>query len=433
MNIISNIIATLLINISSIYTWKKVYGDKKQIGNIKIYIGLFIMTVLVYINFYIFKTPYASFITIIILFFTNKYIFSKSIVETLISTLLYEITMIITETIYVLVFMLIINSDVKTLLDKATGDLLLTILISFTIVIIAETKIYHKIYTKILSFCEKLKVGTTIFYIALIIITYNLIFFAFYESLLKNNSNILLIFQVVLSIIYSVIIYIFLSTKYKYYKITEKYNCTLDSLSSYEDILTRYRLNNHENKNEWRTIANMISNNDKSTADYIKKIITDKDKQEKKVTEEVAKLPSGGIRAIIYSKILYMQEHNIKYELHIEDVIKEINNINYDKELILNICKIVGIHLDNAIEYAIKNKEIVGISIYFLNDFINIAITNTYKGIINSNQTFKVSNKGKDHGYGLLLVKEIIKTNRRLYVDTNVYDDLIAKTLKVKI
>ena len=83
-----------------------------------------------------------------------------------------------------------------------------------------------------------------------------------------------------------------------------------------------------------------------------------------------------------------------------------------DKTKIREVCIILGIYLDNALEAAEKSKEKnVVLEIYEINKEINFVISNTYEEILSiKNMNRKnFTTKGKNHGRGLYYVNKIIK------------------------
>ena len=156
---------------------------------------------------------------------------------------------------------------------------------------------------------------------------------------------------------------------------------------------------------------------------------------DKAIMRETSVIPSGGLRGLIYSKILLMVSKNIEYELDVSNSVRVVDLFEYDDCLMLDVCKIIGIFLDNAIEEVdtIDDKYIV-IEMFIDNDNFNICISNSYnhnKDISNI-YTPGVSTKGGNHGYGLSLVKKIVKYNSKLETYNEVTDEEFSQTLIIK-
>ena len=79
-----------------------------------------------------------------------------------------------------------------------------------------------------------------------------------------------------------IVVYILIKKENEYTKIYDKYNTTLNSLKEYEDILDKYKVSNHENKNQLLTIRNMVLEKDKKIAKYIDELVKNKIKDDEK-------------------------------------------------------------------------------------------------------------------------------------------------------
>lgn len=88
----------------------------------------------------------------------------------------------------------------------------------------------------------------------------------------------------------------------------------------------------------------------------------------------------------------------------------------------------MGVYLDNAIE-AVMEADIkeINIDLYILDKNLFITVANTFNGKVNldSISDYGYTTKSEGHGYGLSLVKEIIKDNDTLSSDTEVIDNKV--------
>ena len=106
------------------------------------------------------------------------------------------------------------------------------------------------------------------------------------------------------------------------------------------------------------------------------------------------------------------------------------------EEINLDICKIVGVFLDNAIEEVKRDSNgSISIELYLANDKFNISIANTFEGLIDLEKMSekKYTTKGKNRGYGLTLVKEIIERNNKLKNIRKVNDNVFIQILEIDI
>ena len=209
-------------------------------------------------------------------------------------------------------------------------------------------------------------------------------------------------------------------------------------LTEYEVMIDKFRVDTHENKNEFLTIRNMLKdkNSKETVIKYIDKLVDNKIKDNDKIMKKTSKIPEGGLRATIYSKLCLMDKLKINYKLNISREVRTTDLINLDEDLVLKICKILGVFLDNAIEAVkeLERKEI-SIEIYFMDDELCIDITNNFKGNIDIDKMsdMKYSTKGKGRGYGLTLVNKLLEEeSNRLENEKSISRDTFTQSLKIK-
>lgn len=138
---------------------------------------------------------------------------------------------------------------------------------------------------------------------------------------------------------------------------------------------------------------------------------------------------------VVYSKMLTMKENDVDVDLIISRDIKDLYLSDIPDELAVEVCKIIGVYLDNALEEVSKYEEkIINIEFYAEKKTLCIAISNNFEGEIDFE---KMDNPGyttkeNGHGYGLLLAHEIIESNDRLSSEREIKDNIFKQILKIK-
>ena len=96
-----------------------------------------------------------------------------------------------------------------------------------------------------------------------------------------------------------------------------------------------------------------------------------------------------------------------------------------------DITKILGVMLDNAIDATKKaKKKEINISLCSMKGNSCITVENTYLGNINKDKIGTgYTTKGKGHGFGLQLTKDIIKNNKYLKYEFSVVDNMVVSKL----
>lgn len=200
-------------------------------------------------------------------------------------------------------------------------------------------------------------------------------------------------------------------------------------------MMSKYRIDNHENKNLLMTIRAMILNKEKDIPKYIDSIVKDKYEDNEKLLLQMNVIPSGGLRATIYSEILKIKDNKINYSLDIDKNLKAIDLIELDTDEVIDICKIICVFIDNAIEEVKKLKiRNIQISLYMEDNYLNIKVSNNYKDKINIDKIFDegYTTKGKGHGYGLSLVKKIVDSNKKLENKIEISKDIFSQIISIK-
>ena len=371
------VISNMVINLFFVYFCNRLLDNKLKIINKKNIVIIIIMTIVsVSLNNYC-PQPFKFILSFLFLIGIGYIVTEKRIVDSVILIIFFQINIIVSEMIYSMIVNLIVNDYSSTIVVTLSN-----IIIPGIGLIILKTGIPNKFFSILLKISKKMKNKEILTYSFMVIL---IIIISIAESYMNIPLSIVVVTNTIMALVIIAIIVKFITTKNNYQVISNKYQTSINSLKEYEIMIDKYRVNNHENKNEFLTIRNMIKNKDSKTIEYIDKLIDNKIKDNEKIMKQTQKIPEGGLRATIYSKLCVMDKYKIKYNLDIAKDVKTVDLINLDEELILNICKILGVFLDNAIEEVQKiKKKNIDIEIYVMDGKLCIDITNNYSGKINS-------------------------------------------------
>ena len=196
-------------------------------------------------------------------------------------------------------------------------------------------------------------------------------------------------------------------------------------------------MNRHEYKNQLAVLQNLVKN--KEAKRIISEMINISSKVDSECFEKLRYLPKGGIKGLIYYKMIVSYNKNVNLAIDIsKDVTKSLSKLNEAQRKVLT--KLIGIFFDNAIEAAEKTrKKLVNIEIYKIDNRLNFVFTNNYakkdiKSIRNQHRGY--STKGEGRGNGIYFATKIIKKNpwvsgERIIMD-NFYIQKIIVNNKVK-
>lgn len=433
MRLLIKLILSFFITAASVYNLHKLSNRRIDFKSIKLWIYFIVLMILAIVNYFnVNAFIRITMITISLMIF-YKLLFNASIKDSIITSLISQMIIMVSEMIFVFMVSLILGLDSQDIVNSQFGGLFSNVCIALISFVLVQFPFLSKFRNLLLKTTDKLKDNQIIFFSVIIVIIANVLTMILYYNI---DFKYLLIFNTFLTLFFLFIILYSFKNRNNYIKVYDKYNTTLNSLKEYEDILDRYRVSNHENKNQLLTIRNMIPKTNKKVISYIDQIIENKLKDNDKIMFETAVIPAGGLRGLIYSKILLMDELKIEYELEISNNIKTVDLINkIDDSMMLDICKIIGVYIDNAIQEVEKIKEkYINIEMYLDSGYLIISISNNYEGKI---EIDKIENSGyttkeKSHGYGLTLAKEIIDNNKKLTNEKKITGEIFTQILKIK-
>lgn len=433
-NIISVMIGSLLLCVTSVYMWRILYNEKYNYKNFKNYLVLIILIIFTSFN-HIFVNNFVKVFTVTFaLVLSNYFIFKKKINEIIIAPLITQFIVFISESILLIIANFIFSLTSNDLMSMCYGTIGINIIVFLLSLFLIRLKCVKKLYKFLVGTTDNISTKTLVLVLSVVIVMTN--FYAA-SQYYRMNSKYMLIINSLFIIIYSFIVFKMLEQKNRYIKISNKYNMTNTTLKELEQNVTRLKITNHENKNQLLTIRNMIKKGEdsKSLIKHIENIVNTKIKDDETLMLQTSTITNSMISSIVYSKMLTMKENDVDVDLIISRDIKDLYLSDIPDELAVEVCKIIGVYLDNALEEVSKYEEkIINIEFYAEKKTLCIAISNNFEGEINFE---KMDNPGyttkeNGHGYGLSLAHEIIESNDRLSSEREIKDNIFKQILKIK-
>lgn len=378
---------------------------------------------------------YIKILTILVAsFIGNCFLFKRKDTSNIFVPIISELIILLSELMISIVAFTILNLDMNFVSSNYFGSLIINILIGFMSVILVNISFFKKLLNFLQKITSNISKNIIISIFALLIIICN---FLLAISYYKIETKYVLIFDTVMIIIYSFIVFKMLEQKNRYIKISNKYNMTNTTLKELEQNVTRLKITNHENKNQLLTIRNMIKKGEdgKSLIKHIENIVNTKIKDDETLMLQTSTITNSMISSIVYSKMLTMKENDVDAALIISRDIKDLYLSDIPDELAVEVCKIIGVYLDNALEEVSKYEEkLINIEFYAEKKTLCIAISNNFEGEIDFE---KMDNPGyttkeNGHGYGLSLAREIIESNDKLSSEREIKDNIFKQILKIK-
>lgn len=415
-----------------IISWHILLKKKINFKDYKLYVTFVGITLSSFINYYVTNNIIRIFSVTIIFILFFSFLFREKLYKCIMTPIFTQIIIFVSEFLYAIVILLLFGNDANKAIDSILGNFATNVVIGIMLYIIVNFKFIKNLYTRLLKITDKINSVQLGLFCTLGMLILNIALYATYTEV---KIEYILLINVVITLLVLFIIFYSFKTQNKYNKVSNKYNVAIKSLNDYEDMMTKYRIANHENKNLLLTVRAMILNNDKDIPKYIDSIIKEKFLDDEKLLFDVSTIPSGGLRATIYSEILKIKENKINYMLNIDRDIRTVDLIELDTDTIVETCKIIGVFIDNAIE-AVEDLKIknINIELYIQNKNLYIKVSNNYKGNID---IYKISDegyttKGKGHGYGLSLVKSIVNNNSIFENITEINKKIFSQILIIK-
>lgn len=362
-----------------------------------------------------------------------KFLFNFKLFKAIFVSFLHSILLLASEMLCLIILFFFTNINNGYIYNIMAGGIIGNVLVCTVFIFLAIA--LRKPLKKLLS--SRVTQNTRI--ITYIILTICCIaFFFFFAITGMNNSNTKSFFIGSFAIIvFITILFSFIKQNIKNERLTKEYDNLIDFVKEYEMIIENQRIDRHENKNTLVNIKSKLIDKSKRNdiIEYIDSILKEKTTFSKEKYAKLGYLPSNGLKGLFYYKIDRAENMGIKVSISIpKDVSKsllyDLKGNDY-KEL----CKIIGVYLDNAIEASIiSDDKNIGIEIYNRQDYVSVIISNSYCGEIDEVSINKTgySTKGSGRGYGLSLVNKIIKSNPIFENETNVTPKLYIQKLTIK-
>ncbi len=430
------IIPAILISILCCFSIYILCGNRLNTSEMKKYLCLSIIVgCALYTGSFAITLPVLSILTIVWLRNDNKQ-------KTIILIIIYGVYLL--NAIYIFVYSLcggtLYNSSIKYALIEFLIMLIIIIPISFIIKIISfKTKASRKITTTQLRFRILLvtTVPLTIGISIMLLMTYWNLFNK--EKMEFVLSNVVPQIVSLISIIFASIVVYNYDKSYEYRMRIKREAEEKHEIEEYshviEDMYAETRRFKHDYMNMFSPMKEYIDNGDmKALREFFYNNVIDMDKDIKWSGSNIDKLKYikfVGLKATLSSKLIKAVAINIDIKVEI------IENIDYVDMNVMDLCRIVGVLLDNAIEASMECEyPKVRVCIVNKNEYAVLAVQNNFFGpkpLIHKIFKEGFSTKGKGRGLGLYTVKDIIdKKYDNVSLNTAIEDSMFIQELWVK-
>lgn len=431
--LVKNVIPCSINIIVIIYIISKLLNKSFNFNNPKNYIFVVLLIVVNVANFLYFDDLVRIVVSTIFISIANYLIFNETLNRTVVSTITEQLLMFIFEIIYAVCLINLLDVNGNSLISEYYGTLISVLFISAIAIILINVKIIKKFLLKIVNGSNKLKSSYLTASALLLILIMNILLVTVYHDV---NIETIILVNFVFIIMCACILYKNLVDGSNIVKMQVENKALLNNLEEYEKMLDYQRVANHENKNQLLIVRSLLKENENSDAlNYVNEVLDDKKDDNDVLFGRAKKIPSGGLQGIVYQKMLVMNDKNIKPILDVSNSVKKFKLENLDTKLNYDICRIVGVFLDNSIEETEKldEREIM-LSMYEQNNDLVIEISNKFKNVPDLERLEEkgYSTKGKGHGYGLSLVNDIVNNNNQIINEKGITRNIFTQKLIIK-
>lgn len=341
-----------------------------------------------------------------------KFMYHKKLPTTTISVFLLFVSLVVSEFIFSTIMIVLLGFDQLFFQDNFFGILIANLLIISICYVFHRIKIISNLEKNIIDWYEEKNLFNAIFICVLAEITMYALSYQNYTPIESKSSyiiwNIFLIGAIVFIVGY-------FKQRSDNGKLLHDYDNLLKYSKEYEKELIMRSKNQHEYRNQLIVIDSMITGRNKDAKDYIKDLLNEPNYNEDfQVIEKLSFIQLDGLKGFIHFKIQEMLGHKINVFVDVSKQLEKKKLWKICNENLQDISRCLGVYLDNAMEATLSSKDkAVIVEIYLDEGHIVFSISNTYQDKVDFSKIDQegYSSKGKNRGYGLSFVKEIIENN----------------------
>lgn len=365
--------------------------------------------------------------------FVYRCVFNTSYSKSLLLAFEHIVLIIIPDLLILLFSVYILKIDSKLFYEVYAETTLSTLIVD--ILFILFVYILRKPLRKI-SNIKLTNNKEIIMYLALSLFSILVVFYTEYSNV-NSSSNKELILGIIVIISFVLILYSLVKQKMENNKLMTRYLKLLEFIKNYEKELDKQKELRHESKNQLITARSKIVDKKKEheVIEYLNSIISDYVKGNNEKYTSFQYLPANGIKGFFYYKANEAENNGINLSINVSPKVENTFIGNLDTNDFKQLGILLGVYLDNAIEASKNSKDKkMAIEIYKTGEDVEIIISNTYEGKIDTESIGKTkyTTKGKNHGYGLMLVSKILEDNKRFEAQRIVTDVVYSQKIKIK-
>ena len=404
LDIISKVIAAAALVFSSFFIVKHIFKSNVKILRVK---SIILLLVFIFITVVVYKvnySPFAPILIYLIMILIYKFLFELNLFKSIMMVGVVFILYFIADIVVGIPMSSIFGPEAMR--NSFLIFIFSNVLVSGLALLLSYIPAIGSRLTYFFNKLENNKYYDKVLFVVLAILVFSFIVYNIANAAMLSKSYLI---DVIIMIFFFVLTFIYINEKISKDKLNSEYDKLMEYVETFENWIDDQQLNKHEYKNQLAVIRSMAGKNRKVTS-YIDEILKDDVYFEDFWVNEIKYIPSGGIKGLLYYKLLLTKKENIDICLsvsrEVKNYVKDVDNAEFK-----NISRVLGVYLDNAIDAAkVSNHKVIAIEIYPKNSELVIVISNTYDGNIDLDKVAKrgYTTKGKGHGKGLYFAEKII-------------------------
>ena len=252
----------------------------------------------------------------------------------------------------------------------------------------------------------------------------------YYYNNTTNTQNIIIISIIVLCFFLFISYFMFITLNKLYIEkntrnYIEMYNGVI------EESLENMNIYKHDQKNILLSIGGFLNNNDiEGLKKYFYEDIVKNQYIDNKILVGLVNIQNSPVKGLIYAKITKATSNHINLYINIKDTVESF----FIKDI--DMCKMLGILIDNAIESSVESKEkLLNIGIWKEESEVYIVVSNSFKNEPVIHKIFEkgYSTKSLNRGLGLNIVRDLIESKyRNMNINTKIENNLFNIEIIIK-
>ncbi len=357
-----------------------------------------------------------------------KIIFKDSISKSMIIALVLYLCLCVSEVIVALMASLLL-SKLHPTLEFLKNTIIINFCISF--IELAIIKIFKK---PLLQFTKNNNFNTKTSSVLVLVILITIALLIFKIPVTKWKFDLEFIITMSILLCFCIIGLFLLKQRSDIQKTTFMYQQLVSYSNITNKLLEDYRVVSHEHKNQLSIIRGMLDDTNQELITYIDNLLNKRNIIKYQWATQLNNLPIAGLKGLLNYKLIEMESEKIKINISISKEVSKTKLNKLDSKQTDELYSIMGIYLDNAIQAAAETKKKeISIEIFKDQKDLVIIIANTYKNKINLDKIddYGYTTKGKNHGVGLHIAKNILEESKLFTQNRKLFEDYYVQELRI--